>query len=189
MSNLIGLYVSSVAIKYEFVEEMLSLVYKQDAVVLDIGSGRSVYKKSLKVGKYVGLDPYIHDDPSVIQASALNMPFEDSVFDLAFSVASLYLIGPDCMEEIVRVLKPGGKLLIFDYNKRVLKGLKAKTDVEHVTWSPHSLRKELNRAGLIRIQRLTHRPRIKSYYLQPISALKLKFRGSWVIFICEKPLS
>lgn len=176
------------AIKYEFIEELLSLVYKQDAVVLDIGCGKSVYKNSMKVRKYVGLDPYIHDDPNVIQASALDMPFEDSVFDLAFSVASLYLIGPDCLEEVVRVLKPGGKLVIFDYNKRVLKRLKANTDLEHVTWSPHSLRNELDRAGLTKIQRLTHRPKIKSYYLQPISALKLKFRGSWVIFICEKPL-
>ena len=183
-----GRYVSSVSIKYEFVEELLSLVCKPDAVVLDIGCGTSVYRNSMKVNKYVGIDPYVHDDPSVIQASALSMPFEDSVFDLAFSVASLYLIGPDCLEEIARVLKPGGKLVVFDYKKRVLKELKAKTNVEYVTWSPHSLRGELARAGLTKVQRLTHRPKIKSYYLQPTSALKLKFGGSWVIFICEKPL-
>ena len=174
------------AIRYKFIEELLSLASNVNDIVLDIGSGASIYKRSIKIGKYIGIDPYISDDPYVVQASALDMPFEDDTFDFAFTVAALYLIGPNSFKEILRVLKPGGKFIIFDYNKTALRILRAKTKINHVIWSPHSLRIELREAGFIKVKRLTHRPKIKSYYLQPISALKLKFGGSWVIFLCEK---
>lgn len=173
--------------RYEFIEKTISLVLKPDTLVLDIGCGKSVYKPVFAQQQYLGIDPFIEDEPDVTQASAVNMPFSDSTFDLAFGVASLYLIGPECFKEVFRVLKPGGQFLIFDYNKKVLERLKSVTGMDHATWSPHELRGELKRAGLVKIRRLTHRSKIKSYYLQPISALKLRLRGSWVIFICEKP--
>jgi SAM-dependent methyltransferase len=174
------------AIRYKFIEDLLSLVSNPNDVVLDIGSGASVYKSSMNIGKYIGIDPYVFDDPNVVQASALDMPFEDDIFDFAFTVAALHLIGPNSFKEILRVLKPGGKFIIFDYNKTALRDLRAKTKIDHTIWSPHSLRIELNKAGFTKVKRLSHRPKIKSYYLQPISALKLKFGGSWVIFLCEK---
>jgi SAM-dependent methyltransferase len=177
-----------VAERYEFIERTISLVLKPDILVLDIGCGKSVYKPIFVQQQYFGIDPFIENEPGVTQASAINMPFRDSTFDLAFGVASLHLIGPECFKEVFRVLKPGGQFLIFDYNKKVLERLKSVTGMEHATWSPRELRNELNRAGLVKIKRLTHRSKIRSYYLQPISALKLRLRGSWVIFTCEKPL-
>ena len=94
---------------------------------LDIGSGGGVLFKSLDgFGQVVGLDVEGIDEAKttieheniknacVIQADACNMPFEDSMFDYALCVSVLDHIEnvKDALNEIARVLKPTGKLIV-----------------------------------------------------------------------------
>jgi len=174
------------AIQYPFVLEILGLYKNDSSRVLDVGAGTGIYGESFATGTYTGIDVEVSSNEKVIQASALDMPFPSDSFDMAFGVASIYLAGANCLSEIHRVLKPGGVFLIFDYQQKVLKRLRHVSNIDHAVWSPRELRSELRQAGLKQIRRISHHPVKRSYYLQPIAALKLKLRGSWVIFVCRK---
>lgn len=174
------------AIKYPFVLEIISLYKTDSAQVLDVGAGTGVYCDSFAEGMYTGIDLEVSSCEKVIQASALNIPFPSDSFDVAFGVASIYLAGANCLSEIQRVLKPGGVLLIFDYQRKVLQRLRETSKIDHAIWSPRELRREIRQSGFMKIKRISHRPVKRSYYIQPITALKLKLRGSWVIFVAQK---
>ncbi|UMM21349.1 hypothetical protein L5515_003067 [Caenorhabditis briggsae] len=55
----------------------------------------------------------------IVAADCHKMPFEDSVFDVAYAIYSLKYIPnlEKVMEEIQRVLKPGGKFIVYDLIK------------------------------------------------------------------------
>jgi ubiquinone/menaquinone biosynthesis C-methylase UbiE len=105
---------------------------KQNSSLLDVGCGSGILIKYLldsnKEMKLFGLDitPKMVEvakrkfakDPSVeiTLGSAVKIPYEDSTFDYV-TCASSFHHHPDPLrsaKEMVRVLKPGGKLLILD---------------------------------------------------------------------------
>jgi len=61
-------------------------------------------------------DKFRHTDITFLQMDAQNLTFSDETFDLV--IASLLLsVVPDphkCMDEIIRVARPNGRILIFD---------------------------------------------------------------------------
>ena len=62
---------------------------------------------------------------NIINTDAENLPFDDNTFDLVYSWGVLHHI-PDMQKsinEVYRVLKPGGKIIIMIYNKYSLVGL------------------------------------------------------------------
>ena len=96
--------------------------------VLDIGAGTGVmsefaYKCNDRL-KFVAVDPaegmlkyappYLEVHVGVAEA----LPFEDSSFDAVFMGESLHHFSNPriAFEEVVRVLKKGGKLFIYDFN-------------------------------------------------------------------------
>lgn len=87
-----------------------------NGIVLDVGCGARPYEKTFFSGasKYIGTD-YLSDRsrPDVI-SSALQLPFQDSVFDSVVCTEVLEHV-PDpllALKEMRRVLKPGGTLLL-----------------------------------------------------------------------------
>ena len=58
-----------------------------------------------------------------MHASATEMPFGDGEFDLSLSVATMHHVAePDAVRralaEMVRVVKPAGRILVWDHNPR-----------------------------------------------------------------------
>jgi SAM-dependent methyltransferase len=92
--------------------------------VLENGCGVGIYLKHLAplVGSLIGLefDPVRAGEaytisPLVINAAGEKLPLEPSLFDVILSHEVLEHVMDDrlCVEEMVRVLKPGGVILLF----------------------------------------------------------------------------
>lgn len=90
--------------------------------VLEVGSGMGRYINNLKCDRYACdiIDTSKHLDAKASVGSALNLPYEDNKFDVVFCCESLeHSLLPDmAIQECLRVLRPGGKLLIVDKDKK-----------------------------------------------------------------------
>ncbi len=122
------------------------LTIKADDIILDIGcgGGKTVNKlaKIVDKGKVYGVDisdtsinlsnklnkNFISEGRVIIQkANVTSLPFPDDYFDIITAIET-YFFWPDLvkdMGEVLRILKPGGKLLIvselYDQTKEQLK--------------------------------------------------------------------
>lgn len=102
--------------------------------VIDVGCGTGALATRLAGNGYevAGLDPsqgmlevMRKRTPEVeaVQGSAIEMPFGDAEFDLSLCVATMHHIAePDAVRralvEMVRVVKPAGRILVWDHNPR-----------------------------------------------------------------------
>ena len=86
----------------------------------------------------------------VCQGSAEKLPYKDAKFDLVTAVETVYFWPnlPGCLQEVRRVLKPGGRFAIM---VEVIEGDSMWTDVvEGMTaYSPEQLKNLLDKAGFI----------------------------------------
>lgn len=84
----------------------------------------------------------------VTQGSAEELPYQDNMFDLVTAVETVYFWPnlPNCLQEVIRVLKPGGSFAIM---VEVLDGDSMWTNVvEGMTaYSPEQLKQMLDEAG------------------------------------------
>jgi len=135
-----------------------------DKRVLDAGCGKGRYIKILRdeypQGKFYGLD--ISDEMlkscpkgTVTKCgSLLNIGYPDSYFDCAYTIEALEhaLVIENAIKEMVRVIKPGGKLIIIDKNVIRLGRLKLKS--WEFWFNPDQIAKMLQKYGL----RVKHKP-------------------------------
>ncbi len=95
----------------------------------------------------------------VCQGSAEKLPYEDGMFDLVTAVETVYFWPnlPHCLQEVLRVLKPGGQLAIM---VEVIDGDSMWTDmVEGMTaYSPEALKTMLCDAGFIETEIYRKKP-------------------------------
>lgn len=91
--------------------DLLIKKHRSDQESLDLGSGRSPYKNLFP--NTISMD--IHPDSGAdIIGDALNIPLQDNQFEqvLCFELLE-HVTNPQlCIDEIYRVLKPGGKLIL-----------------------------------------------------------------------------
>lgn len=149
---------------YPFVVDLVSKRVPPDGVVLEVGCGAMQYASHLP-GKYVGLDlptsRYVRARPHIV-GSAADIPLDDGSVDVLFGVATFYYMEPidQVFRECRRVLRRGGRLLVFDYQQHVLRGLVERGDNEVAhCWDAREVRARLRRAGFARaaIRELSHR--------------------------------
>lgn len=99
------------------------------AQLLDVGCGKGKFVPTLTQAGFsvTGVEPSaalirsaqsLHPHTRLIQASATALPFANEVFDYVMCIETLEHV-PDidqAISEMVRVLKPGGRLIIIDKN-------------------------------------------------------------------------
>lgn len=118
--------------------------WRGDEIVLDVGCGRGLATieaaRRVGFGHIVGLDLWRSRDlsgnspkaaranaraagvaarVSLVTGEATRLPFDDVTFDVVVSTSTFHNISPSsarrrAIEEALRVLRPGGTLLIFD---------------------------------------------------------------------------
>jgi ubiquinone/menaquinone biosynthesis C-methylase UbiE len=101
---------------------------------LDVGCGTGALAARLAAEGYAmtGLDPSAgmlevmrsrHPEVRAVQGAAMQLPFADATFDLVLTVAALHHIADPgdvrrTLGEMVRVARPGGRILVWDHNPR-----------------------------------------------------------------------
>lgn len=110
--------------------DLLKQYSADDTFTLEVGCGPGQYRLAV-LGTYVGLDvtaePYREELPRIVDVvgTASALPFRDAVFDLVF-FSNVFYHFPDpenVIAQSLRVLKPGGMLIIIDYSKASLERL------------------------------------------------------------------
>lgn len=141
---------------HSFIVDLLSRKLGPDDKVLEIGCGGQAFRGAIP-GRYHGLDlpdsPYV-DRPLDFACSAEAIPANDATFDVVFGVAA-FLVVPDAaraFRECHRVLRPGGVLLVCDYQKDVALRLGAADPLHRHAWSFPELAVLLREAGFTSIR-------------------------------------
>lgn len=104
------------------------------ARALDVGCGTGVLASRLAAAGYAmtGIDPSAGmlevlrartPDVEAVEASGTALPFDADAFDLVLSVATFHHIADPgdvrrALAEMVRVARPGGRILVWDHNPR-----------------------------------------------------------------------
>jgi len=137
-------YKRSTSVKYheDTMEQLLELAPPR-GMVLDDGCGTGAFlefvrRRRTQVERYVGIDvsrgmlshaqrrlKAAGGDPLLVQADACRLPFAENTFDVVYARGMLHHL-PDPargMQEIRRVLKPGGVAVVLDPNETLLSRL------------------------------------------------------------------
>ncbi len=95
----------------------------------------------------------------VTQGSAEKLPYEDNKFDLVTAVETVYFWPdlPNCLKEVRRVVKPGGRFAIM---VEVLENDSVWTDVVDgmTAYSPEQLKEMLEGAGFVKTELHRRKP-------------------------------
>jgi SAM-dependent methyltransferase len=136
-------------ITYPFVAELLQKSVTVDSRVLEIGCGPMQYRPALNC-RYEGLD--LPTAPSLVEKphwpeAAETMSCPSDSYDLVFGVAVFHLCRDvdAVLHQCHRVLKPGGRLIVFDYQRPVCERLSRTSPCE--VWDRAALSARIAAAG------------------------------------------
>lgn len=129
----------------------------RDYLLLNIGSGIRPVKEAVNLDLPTDeATPHFRGKPIApdIEGTIYDIPCADNTYDLVlmFHVLEHLRYPMKGMEEVVRVLKPKGRLLIEIPN---LKAVPYERKEHLYSWSPHTIKNFLREAGFIILRRQT----------------------------------
>ena len=137
-----------------FVEYLLKKYVPPSGLLLDVGCGPALYRKTTPA-RYIGFDlvprSNLADRPRFVDliASGMEIPVRRNTIDVVFVKSALYQFADPqkALAEFCRVLKPAGRVLIVDYNRRTQKRLKKKEGQKRPCWTQWELKALCRQAG------------------------------------------
>lgn len=155
---------------------------------LDVGCGRALYHEAV-AGHYVGADmcpkPFAPEAGRrfFVEAPGDKLPFAAETFDLVLVRSAFYQF-PRPDEALVAfraVLKPGGRVLLFDYNRRAQRRLQVGEGAPRPCWTQWQLRDRVARAGFRAVEILAPKARRVGMAERWLRLLHQEWFGSWAI--------
>ena len=121
------LFDHSVPRLYPHVCQALQQYTERTGITLEIGCGGMQYRPFVR-GRHLGMDlraDLYGGTGQELIGDARALPLPDGAVDTVFVVAALLYMDdwPKVIAEAARVLKPGGRFLVFDYKARVARRL------------------------------------------------------------------
>jgi len=182
----------SVPRRYPHVCEALGIYSQPDGVTVELACGGKQYNPYIQ-GRHFGLDlrtdDYDGPGPEII-ADARCLPLSDAAADMLFVVAAMLFIEDwqRVVDESARVLRPGGRLLIFDYKARVARRLGAPNQ-----FTVEMLCRTIEQAGLASEHHtcflpLRHVGPLRSLHIRRLVAPVGHLLGNWLIVSGRKPI-
>jgi ubiquinone/menaquinone biosynthesis C-methylase UbiE len=137
-----------------FVERLMRRYLGDGERMLDIGCGPATYRRVCP-DRYIGSDisdrNLSADMPRApdIVAAGDRLPFAAGSFDLVMCKSTLYMMPdpPLALADFHRVLKPGGRLLLIDYNRRVQRRLQKALHTRYPCWTQWHVLSLVRRCG------------------------------------------
>ena len=186
--------------RYPHVVRFLTKYARPNDRVLELGCGGAVYR-DLFTDRYVGIDlpssPYSEPGDITVYCSAEVLPFKRETFDLIFIVAALYQI-PDVsavLSEVFRVLRIGGRFLIFDYTWRTTHRLEKSEGGKRHHWTQWQLASLVRKHGFKAHISSNSVSKPQAVWKQALARMRIRrllrlvrneIKGGWNIIIASK---
>lgn len=172
-----------------FVTAILNQLVQPGDTLLDVACGRADYRHSTQ-GRYIGADRAdIYGGHIDVFCDADSLPFNDGTIDVVMTKSAFFQF-PDparTLHEYARVLKPGGRLLLVDYNRRTQKRLEVAEGEPRPKWTAAGLAWRVRRAGFRQVSLLCPREQQPSG-LKRLAVLTVQeARGQWAVVTAVRP--
>lgn len=171
-----------------FVVALLNQYLCTHQVLLDVGCGPSLYR-NVTPARFIGLDytdaPYYPDWPRDVDvvAEGDKLPLRADCVDLVMSKSAFFQFPePDAaLIDFFRVLRPGGRVILFDYNRRTQRRLERGENRTRPCWTQWQLRDRVQAAGFGQVEMLLPMKRQLPGLLRFPFLIVQELIGSWAI--------
>jgi len=178
---------------HPWIAETLLTHVRPGDTLLDVGCGTAPYRH-VTGARYIGVDStdeeYAPGRPRDVDivADAANLPLDGASADALLVVGALYQFpDPDsALREFHRVLRPGGKLLVFDYNRRTQRRLSSAEDTPRPGWTAWGLRRRVLRAGFSSARLLLPSVCPSNRRAEAVHAVREELRGQWAAVLAVR---
>jgi len=194
---------------YDFVKDHLRNHLLENMGVLETGCGAALYRPIVNgmgcyyYGTDIFNDHYQEPESVDTYCSADSLPFTDKHFDIVFNQAAIDYMPSlkQTFEEAYRVLKHGGKFLIYTYNYKTLKIIDEACKMNDRSWeqthhvfTSKQLEQQLHAAGFS-VRNVSFQVdswEIPNWALRVLKLLRLykmflRWRTRWRVFEAMKP--
>jgi|GEM_PF-1403317 len=177
-----------------FVVALLNRHVSAGQVLLDVGCGPGLYRHVTQA-RFIGIDytdaPYYADWPRDVDvvAEGSSLPLRAACVDLVMSKSAFFQFpDPDAaLADFRRVLRPGGRVLLFDYNRRTQRRLERAENANRPCWTQWELRDRVRAAGFERVEMLLPFGRQPPLALRLPLLLAQELLGCWAIVTGMRP--